>query len=372
MKTYEIFDVTGKVPLYDHTLCDAIQKIVPILFVTPYRNKDVIPSYKIFYLLGYFNNKPNARKIFKAIEALINYVYYAIHLLLKHPNVVHIQWLPFLEYTAVEIWVLRLFRYVSPTTKFLLTQHNLYPHNYPEDKKDTYRRRFTQISNMFDKIIVHTESSKRLLIKNFNIAPQKIEVIYHGVFMPKIKQSERRIEGKIRLLMFGVQSKYKGTDLLVDAVSKLPEPIREKIDVTIAGKTEQSLFDNKKEKAYSLGIKWSNRFFEEEELHQLIADSDILLFPYRNISQSGALLLGLGFRKPMIVSRLPSFVETLGDFVTDAFIDVDSVDSLCQAIIDHVNNKIDIERELDLIDDLQDKYSWLNTAKKTVDLYNNL
>lgn len=372
MKTYEILDVTGKVPLYDHTLCEAIQKIEPILFVTPYRNKDVTPTYKIFYLLGYFNNKQNTRKIFKAIEALINYIYYAIHLLLKHPNVVHIQWLPFLEYTAVEIWVLRLFRYVSPTTKFLLTQHNLYPHNYPDEKKDLYRRRLVSISTMIDKFVVHTESSKQALIETFFIPSNKIEVIYHGVFMPIIGPIERRKDEKIRFLMFGVQSKYKGTDLLVDAVSKLPGVIREKIEVTIAGKTEQSLYENKKDVANSLGIKWYNRFFEEVELHHLIADSDILLFPYRSISQSGALLMGLGFKKPMIVSKLPSFVETLGHFVSDAFIEVDSVDSLCNAIIKHVNNDIDIDQEMKIIEDLQQKYSWLNSAKKTVDLYNNI
>lgn len=102
-------------------------------------------------------------------------------------------------------------------------------------------------------------------------------------------------------------------------------------------------------------------------------DSDVLVFPYRNISQSGALLLALAFGKPMIVSKLSSFIETLDGFPEEAFIDVDSVESLKNAIIVHVDKKQTVfSQEINIISELQNKYSWNNSAKKTIRLYNSL
>ena len=99
-------------------------------------------------------------------------------------------------------------------------------------------------------------------------------------------------------------------------------------------------------------------------------DSDVLVFPYRNISQSGALLLALAFGKLMIVSKLPSFIETLEGFPEDSFVDVNSVESLQKAIISHIDKEDTAYKQI--ISFLQQKYSWENSAKKAIELYNSL
>ena len=160
---------------------------------------------------------------------------------------------------------------------------------------------------------------------------------------------------------------------MVKAVSSLPKDIRDKIEVTIAGKTDDFLYNDNINLANQAGIKWDSRYYTDKELNQLIMDSDVLVFPYRNISQSGALLLALAFGKPMIVSKLSSFIETLDGFPEDAFIDVDSVESLKNAIIVHIDKKQTVfSQEINIISELQKKYSWNNSAKKTIRLYNSL
>lgn len=370
---YCIVDISGKVPYYEHALCTALKHVSPniVVLATPYNQGVYSPCYKVKRLLRFSSTyKSRFIKLLKAVEGVFNYIYLIFHFLFNKYQVVHFQWLPFLEYVGLEKYFLALYRLILPKTKFILTQHNTFPHDSTIQQKNIYRNRFSQIKKYFDKFIVHTESSKSVLNVEFEVPCDNIEVVYHGIFMPDKMPIKTTTNKRLKFLMFGIQSYYKGTDLLVDAISGLPEDVRNKIEVTIAGKTEEKLLLEKYSLASSLGINWESRFFDDIELNQLIVDADVLLFPYRNISQSGALLLALAFGKPMIVSKLPSFIETLKGFPDGAFIDVESVESLRNAIVKHVNGQINVFNELKIIEILQQKFSWENSAKKTLELYN--
>lgn len=58
-------------------------------------------------------------------------------------------------------------------------------------------------------------------------------------------------------------------------------------------------------------FQWMPYFVAEQKLDYEINESDVIILPYRSISQSGVLLLSLYFKKPIITSDLPSFKETL-------------------------------------------------------------
>ena len=120
-----------------------------------------------------------------------------------------------------------------------------------------------------------------------------------------------RKDGKLHILQFGGQSYYKGTDVLVNAVCGLDEERKAKIETRIVGGISQSLLEELKTKDKDSIIKWKAYFLDDEELHQEINDSDIIVLPYRAISQSGVLLLSINFGKLIICSDLPSFMETM-------------------------------------------------------------
>lgn len=369
-----IIDLSGKVPLYDQALCNALIKEENIEFASPYNHSLRFEKNGKFIRLYHIPTKlrNTALKRLKPVEGLINYIYILFLLLFKHYDVVHLQWLPFLEYVGIEKYFLKLFRLFSKRTKFILTQHNLYPHNSSDIKKKKYYDRMQDVKEYFSHFVVHTESSKYAFCKEFNIEFEKVSVVFHGIFEPdKIPDRKSPIK-PIRFLLFGGQTKYKGTDIVVDAIALLPDNIKKNIHVIIAGRTDEKLLNEKKELADQLKIEWINCFISDEELNQLIADSDALLLPYRAISQSGVLLLSLSFKKHIIASNLPSFRETLDGYPEECFVDIDSPNSLAKAILLFVEGKVDLNKEIVANEILIDKYSWKNSAHKTIELYYSL
>ena len=287
-------------------------------------------------------------------------------------DVIHFQWLPFLEYISIEKWFLIVYRAISSRSRFVLTQHNLYPHNSSEHAKQLYCKRMLGIKAKFDHFILHTESSKKAFCEEFKVDESLVSVVYHGVFLPDSMPIRNTNCSQERVLMFGIQSYYKGTDILVDAVALLPEDIRNKFDVTIAGSTEGQLLAGKCQSAEKNGITWISRYIEDDELNQLIVDSDILVLPYRAISQSGVLLQALPYKKHIIASDLPSFRETLKGYPEECFFKVGSAESLAKSLTDYINGKVDKKIEMMANQELLECYSWSTSAKNTRDLYRKL
>jgi glycosyltransferase involved in cell wall biosynthesis len=52
------------------------------------------------------------------------------------------------------------------------------------------------------------------------------------------------------------------------------------------------------------------RFVTVDELSDFYEAADVLVYPYREITSSGALMTGIGYGKPIVASKLPAF-ETL-------------------------------------------------------------
>ena len=73
------------------------------------------------------------------------------------------------------------------------------------------------------------------VIKEFDFVPDIISIVHHGVFIPKIRISKKEFlqKNKYVILQFGLQTYYKGTDILVDAVNLLPAEYSEKIETRI-------------------------------------------------------------------------------------------------------------------------------------------
>ena len=370
-----IIDPSGKIPFYDHSLCNELGKEeLELTLLSPFNH---VEKYNVSYIYKKLIKMPEGlnfgtKKVLKPIIGIINYLYIIWIIVNRQYDVVHFQWLPFLEYISIEKWFLSLYRAICPKTKFVLTQHNLYPHNSSHEARLQYNRRMQSIKNKFDHFILHTESSKVDFCKEYNVDESKASIVYHGVFQPNtmpIRQSDLTPK---RILMFGLQSFYKGTDILVDAVEQLSEDIRNKIHITIAGGTEKQLLEEKLHLAKKSGIEWIPRYIEDDELNQMIADSDVLVLPYRAISQSGVLLQSLPYKKHILLSDLPSFRETLAGYPEECFFKTGSSEALASAIISYVKGDVDVNAEMIANQKLLDKYSWSMSASKTLELYTHL
>lgn len=370
---YLMVDISGKVPKYDIALCEALasylgKKTSLTLLAANIEPKKInCKAKKLVSLVprSLQNSENKIKRSVKALEAIINYVYLVFCAFFNRPKIIHFQWLPFLEVSSIERYFMRLIKVVSPKSKIWLTVHNIYPHNSSEKARERYKTRFAAVENFFDMFILHLQTSKSEFCGEFGISEARCKVIPHGVFVPQdLKITHHQRGDKLRLVMFGNQSYYKGTDVLVDAIALLPKEIQDQVTATIVGQTPDDYLKTLQEKAVGLDIKFIPKFVPDDVLNGIILESDVIVLPYREISQSGVLLLALYFERPIICSGLPSFKETLEGYNSHLFFEKDSPKDLARVIAGMVS-----ELNLDATDvqSLKKKYSWENIAQMVGD-----
>lgn len=376
-----VVDISGKVINYDIALCNEMVSscVDNITYMAPIKN-EVDCKCAIFHLISlipskYQNSKAPLKRGLKAVECLLNYFILCIYLWIHSIDVVHFQWLPFLEIVGIESYIIQILKFLSPKTKYILTIHNIYPHNSSNNMKERYKIRFCKVKNLIDSFIVHTEISKADVIREFGIEQNAIDVVYHGIFVPNnyrpiIKQQPSN--RKWNLIMYGNQSPYKGTDIFIKALGLLPEEVKPKVRALVCGKTDKSYLNSLQSIQTGVEIIWKPYFVEDSELFSMIDESDVIILPYRAISQSGVLLLALYFRRVIITSDLPSFKETLKGFSDELFSEAENPASLASVISNYVRGEVDIEKELKIIENLNEKYSWEKSAVNTLKIYQKL
>lgn len=376
-----MLDISGRVINYDTALCGDLSALTSdgLYYSAPFQKKERFP-FKTIGLLSlipqkYQNSNARWKRILKAVEGILNYLYIGYWLLMKRFDVIHFQWLPFLEVVGVEYYVLRFYKLLAPHTKFLLTIHNLYPHDMSEANKALYKERFRKVVPLFDKFIVHTNISKTEALREFGIRDERIEVVHHGVFVPNdFVPSKREIgaDGKWNIIMYGNQSWYKGTDVFVEALSLIPASLQSRIRATICGKISPDFLHKLKEIETHIPISWLPGFVEDKELYRMIDNADMIVLPYRAISQSGVLLLALYFRRVIVTSDLPSFRETLSPFPDELFSENENPRNLANLICRYVNGEIDVTKHIEAIEGLNKIFSWEEAAKKTCRIYSEI
>lgn len=110
------------------------------------------------------------------------------------------------------------------------------------------------------------------------------------------------------LLFFGFIRKYKGLDILLDAMKLIGDNNKAaNIKLLIAGEfyEDRKSFD---EQIIQLGIKDNlilhTHFISDDEVKYYLCATDVVVQPYRNATQSGVTPLAYHFEKPMIVTNV--------------------------------------------------------------------
>lgn len=154
-------------------------------------------------------------------------------------------------------------------------------------------------------------------------AKQVLHPLYDNFGSPVQKAEARRYlkipEGLFILLFFGFIRRYKGLDLLLDAMAILKSvdhrPVTDLTLTTyllIAGEFYE---DDKPylEQIEKLGIKdaliLKTNFIPDNEVKYYFSAADVVIQPYRNATQSGVTPLSYHFEKPMIVTNVGSLPD---------------------------------------------------------------
>lgn len=256
------------------------------------------------------------RRILKLVEALLNMSALLVRFLLSPPGIIHVQYLPMLRWKLpLDTWFLAICR--RRGSRIVLTVHDLLPH----DTADLHRQTFRRLYHAVDAIICHSDHVKTRLETEFDIPPGKISVIPHGPFfydLPATDSIDTRHRlgldpGHLLVLWQGIIFPYKGIDLLLQAWQSVEAQVPEAY-LVIAGTGAPELLHQLREQVCDLGlqrVKLDLRFLSAEDLVATYRAADVVVYPYRAITTSGALATGLALGKTIVASDLPVFRELL-------------------------------------------------------------
>ncbi|BDQ02064.1 MAG: glycosyl transferase family 1 [Ignavibacterium sp.] len=152
------------------------------------------------------------------------------------------------------------------------------------------------------------------------------------------------------LLFFGYIRKYKGLDILLEALNILKSE-SQKIKLIVAGEFyDDKEFYSELIKKYDLEkrVIMQNEYIPNEKVKEYFLVSDVVVLPYRNATQSGILNLAYGFRKPVIVTKVGGLAEFVIDQFTGLVVDEAKADSLANTIkkFFEIENKIDFRKNI--------------------------
>ena len=374
-----VIDISGRnFAQYNPSLCRALQKNEKgnDIYLLSTSIKDDNPIYHAKELIRlvpskFAGSENTFKRALRAVEVFINYIYIALLIAIIRPNIVHMQWLPLIEVCKTEFFFIKLFKRANNKLKVFMTVHNLYPHD--TNKKESYKKNFLYVTSILDGFFVHLNSNRDALHNEFNIPLEKIFVSYHGIYQHEfIHNHTGKADEKIKIVLYGLQKWYKGADIHINALKLLPTEVLVKCSTTIVGLTEPDLYEKFSKDASRLNVTWINEYVSDDELNHIIDDSTLILLPYREISQSGVLLLALSYMKPILTSNLDSFKETLEGYPNDYFFESENAQSLANLLKRFILGYIDVERQIQIIKNLNKKYSWEETAKSTYDAYNKM
>lgn len=328
-------------------------------------------------IVGRFPLPRLPRRIFKLIEALINLSALTLRFLITPPDVIHVQYLPMLKWRLpLDLWFLKLCR--QRGTRIVLTVHDLLPH----DTGEAYKQTFRNLYSIADRIICHSDNIKARLVAEFSVPEEKIFVIPHGPFFYDIAApaSQGILRGfdldpdQSMVLWQGIIFPYKGIDLLLDAWQHV-EAATESVQLLIAGTGAPDLISQIREKIQTLNlhrVKLCPRFISSEELVSIYRAADIVVYPYRAITTSGALATGLALGKTIIASDLPVFRELLTDRSNALLVDPQDTDAFARALIELNQNPRLREQLAQKVRDMKfGDQSWRYIAEKTIHVYEN-
>lgn len=220
------------------------------------------------------------------------------------------------------------------------------------EASDKYQRQMIDIMHRSTGLIFLSTYVRDLVKENFQIDKPSF-IAPHGLIdcgsLPKEEPNQKPV-----LLFLGRISKYKGVELLVEAMKSVPADLYDKL--IIAGKSNYNLeIDNLNGK-----VELYDKWLTNEDMARFISQCDIMLFPYLEASQSGVATLAINYAKPSIVTNVGAFKEQF-DEESVIFTAPNSAE-LTKAIIYLLQNpsQLDIMKKAML--NLKAKYSWKTIA----------
>jgi glycosyltransferase involved in cell wall biosynthesis len=230
------------------------------------------------------------------------------------------------------------------------------------------------ISKFSNVIIVHSESLKKTLNLDYNVPLRKIHVIQHGIGDPKPVTSAEYEEKSV--LFFGNITPSKGLEVLIDAFEKIDVPDSKLIIAGSPHPRGKKYFANIEQRIRQSPVSKNivlTGYVKDEEIHRLFEKSSLVVFPYTcAVSCSGGLAFALQHHKPVVVTNLPTFTETITNGKNGLVVPINDAISLALAIRQLLLDRELRERISIQIEQNSAEILWSTIAGRTLECYQHV
>ncbi len=170
------------------------------------------------------------------------------------------------------------------------------------------------------------------------------------------------------LLFFGMIRRYKGLDLLLEALAK-PRLSHLNLKLLVAGEfyeSEDRYLDLIEKLGLENKIMFTNSFVPKEEVAWYFAASDLLVLPYISATQSGVTQIAYHFGKPMLVTNVGGLKDVVSHGKVGYVCEKDP-DEIAASIADFFDNNRSPEFTENIKTE-KEKFSWNAMVKGIEDL----
>lgn len=254
------------------------------------------------------------------LKALWTNILLLITLIKGHYDYVHLTWPPSLY--EIPIYFIK--------RKLILTVHDPFPHSGLNTFMVRLRREIA--FRLVPKFILLNHTQLKSFEQYYNISSNRILdsrlSIYN--YLRTVEATTSLKPNSRYILFFGKISRYKGIDILFQAMKRVNKECPE-CKLIVAGNGSFPFNIDEYKKLHYIEIR--NRFIPEDELVELIMNAAFVVCPYTDATQSGVIMSAYAFNIPVIATNVGALPEMVIQDKTGYIVKPKDTISLAEAIV---------------------------------------
>lgn len=211
--------------------------------------------------------------------------------------------------------------------------------------RSRWRERFyRRIYRLFDRVFVHFERNREEFIRSFGVSPERVGVIVHGneeIFRDLARPGFTAAALRTRLgidatekvvLFFGTLSHYKGIDVLLDAFPAIHQATGARLVIAGFPAPDFDLRAHQDRVRELVPVTWVPEYIDSAEVVAWMGLASVIVFPYRDIYQSGALHVPQTFGVPIVATAIGAMRDVVEDNVSGLLVPPEDSRALADAV----------------------------------------
>lgn len=229
-------------------------------------------------------------------------------------------------------------------------------------------RKFLGFARKASDVIVHSPKYVKQAVKilpkpesRVHYYPLGDHTAYYNTVTPQ-KKALSYSDEKINFLFFGTIMEYKGIGILIDAYASIRKSY-DNITLNIVG--TGNLAKYKKQLDMLPDVTVINRFIDDAEVKSVFTGSNIItVTPYINATQSGPIILAMGYRSMIITSDCYGLKNQVKNGKYGLIFEAGNVDDLIDKMEEAINNSNLREMLIEEAYLYNQRNSWTNSISK--------